>query len=257
MFYIRANPESTPTQLYELTDFMKKALLSLLVLLSFAGSVQPDKQAPFFVDSKPAPAGAGGMTPTSHAGGAGSVTVDTSGASLMFAYVAYNTSAGTLSSSHGDTWVAADTAWGGGASGSSQMYICTPVFNQGSGDVVTTTAPGGSVCVVVFSGTIVPTIDQKHGQQLFGGTTGQPGSITTTQSPELLVSGLNWYNSTPSGLVTVDSGFTISDQVAPGAVFGAVLAYKWVPGIVTANPTFTTPQSGPSSCGIVSIQATP
>lgn len=179
--------------------------------------------------------------------------MDDSGATLLVAYVAYNTGPGTLSSSRGNTFTAISPEWGGGASGSSTMYVCINPTNPGTGDTISTTSAGApSICIACFSGTFTA-VDQKTGQQV-SGTSCQPGSITTTTASEVIFAGLNWYNASPSGSVTIDSSFTILDQNTPGSVFASVLAYRIVSATLTVNPTFTTPQSGGASCGQISVQ---
>ncbi len=230
-------------------------LLSLIALVAMGNSVPIPQQAQFFsAKQKPASGGGGGsFTLLTHNKGTTSATMDDTGATILVAYVAYNTGPGTLSSSRGNTFTAISPEWGGGASGSSTMYVCINPSNPGTGDTISTTSAGApSMCIASFSGTATA-VDQSTGQQV-SGTSCQPGSITTTVANEVLFAGLNWYNASPSGSVTVDSSFTITDQNTPGSVFGAVLAYRVVSSTLTVNPTFTTPQSGGSSCGQISIK---
>ncbi len=63
----------------------------------------------------------------------------------------------------------------------------------------------------------------------------QPGAVTPTQSGELILTAIGGlWNS-----VTIDSGFTILDQIAVGSNFALGVGYLIQGAAATVNPTWT------------------
>lgn len=178
-------------------------------------------------------------------------SVDTTGATFMVVWVASykNATFPTLTDSKSNTWTAASLrtcagpfcAWG------KFFYVNNPTV--GSGHTFTVTCSGScypSVEAQAFSGnlTTATPFDQES-----GGTAAQPGSITPSVANSLLVTA---YATDTVDTLTVDSGFTISDQITfvSGQRFGSAMAYLIETSIAAQNPTWSAPMStapGPSA----------
>lgn len=168
-----------------------------------------------------------------------SAAIDTTGANLMVANVSwYNavTPNGVLSDSKSNTWtqLTANTD----ATISVRLFYC---YNGsvGSGHTFsyngTTTAP--SIYIVAFSGISASPFDVQNGNGTASGSSLSTGSITPSQSNELIITGstgdaTTWF---------IDSGFTISDQIAnnSGVYVGGAIAYSVVSSTSALNPSWS------------------
>lgn len=106
--------------------------------------------------------------------------------------------------------------------------------------------------VQAWSGAIPSPLDQTNSHVSATSVSSlQPGSVTPSQSGELIVSALMWAN--VAGAASIDSGFTISDQGPwqSGVGQGGAEAYL-VQGIAAAvNPTWTTPPSAAVAAAVI------
>lgn len=116
-----------------------------------------------------------------------------------------------------------------------------------------------SCAVAAFSGTLGGgTNDINIGNHnTLGSHTAQPGSATPAHNNELIVTAANVGDATAA--VSVDSGFTITDQVifAAGSNFPVALAYLLQGSAAAVNPTWTlpgTPTTYGASAAMASFQ---
>ncbi len=170
-------------------------------------------------------------------------TINTTGATLLVVTISDYQAAlaqAVPSDSKMNTWTSLTTYNADLSVRVTTSYVANPTV----GTLHTFTATGSvaypSICVASFSGVVsMSPLDQQHGQGgVAAATTLQPGSITPSQNNELVITGLAFDT---SGTVSIDSGFTITDQTdyMPGAAFGAALAYIVQTTAGAVNPTWT------------------
>lgn len=167
--------------------------------------------------------------------------IDTTGATLLVASAAYfnnTTRVAQITDSKNNTWVPLPIRAVGDTNNRTH-YCVNPTV--GSGHTFTLTdSSSGSFCVAAFDGVIaVSPLDLNTGNAASGSTIA-PGSLTPTNANSLVISGLAFRT---TGTVTVDSGFTISDQTTSGSVVSSALGYIIETTIVAKNPTWTLPSS--------------
>lgn len=184
---------------------------------------------------------------TNKGGGADSVTtdaIDTTGATLLVAHLAYYTPTSTtptISDSKGNTWT--ELAHNASASGiGGRMFWCVPSSVGGSHTFSSETISNLFPCiaVVAFSGGHASPFDDDTAGNGTGSTI-QPGSITPAEDNEVLVTGVSVG---AAGTVSVDSGFTEPNAEASGAAFQVSIAYKIQTSAAAVNPTWTIPSGG-------------
>ncbi len=92
--------------------------------------------------------------------------------------------------------------------------------------------------------------DVENGAIQYVGTTLQPGSVTPSENNELIVTGLGFY---PSGVLSVNSSFTISDQVnyVSSAAMGLGAAYLVQGTAGAVNPTWTDSTTATSLAAVI------
>jgi hypothetical protein len=145
--------------------------------------------------------------------------------------------------------------WGTGAGGNCSIwYLYSP--SVGAGHTFTNNATEFAtqgfysvIAVAAFSGSASAPLDQQSTGTTGSGTTVQPGSVTPGSANELLVAGCGFSS---IGTISVDSGFTITDQ--PSSASGGkpmALAYLIQGAAGALNPTFTNTVSGPNTNGAV------
>ncbi len=109
-------------------------------------------------------------------------------------------------------------------------------LNQTGGDLF------GTIEIQAWSGSIgASPFDVENGAIDTGATFGQPGSITPSQSNSLIVTGIGLATGDGGALSSINSGFTISDEVqfSSGVNYGGAMAY-FVQGAAAAiNPTWS------------------
>ncbi len=181
-------------------------------------------------------------------GGAGpftSAAFNSTGASLLvtvFASGFFNKP--VISDSLSNTWHFGPGANDGTGSYQYQMnYAWNP--NVGAGHTVSITAPGAnaiSVCIAAFSGirTTSDPRDQFNGNSSTGSATCTTGSITPSAAPSLVIAGNGVRNNVAGNTLSIDSGFTISDQEPMNASwYGSFLGYLVQGAAAAVNPTLT------------------
>ncbi len=151
-----------------------------------------------------------------------SAPIDTRTASLILIHYSWSTGVITPSDSKTNTQTALNTYT---SNGSSQInYIVNPIT-----DIAHTFSFVGInvfavVCVQAWVGFSV--FHTQNGNLILSATTLATNSATPLSTGSLLVSGFHVENSTAA--YSIDSGFTISDQVAfsAGVNYGGAFAYK-------------------------------
>jgi hypothetical protein len=200
--------------------------------------------------------GGGGIVLKGHIGALGSANAvttgaaDTTGASLIVIVASCYTAFPTPTDNKSNTYTQINTI--SQSSYALAMYYCHNP-SVGSGHTFTLSATGSYpvISVLWFSGTTGSTYDKLSKAALAGVTSLQPGSLTASGSPALIVAG---YDAADTGTASIDSGFTITDQnccSASGAIRGAG-AYLIQSTAAAINPTWS---HGSSSATLV-MQAT-
>lgn len=177
-------------------------------------------------------------------------TLDTTGATLLVAFIAATASSGTvtISDSNSNTWTSLTPKTFSGAHKSVIQYAANPTV--GSGHTFTVTLSGGNPGVQIFAFTGAASsspFDVENGAVGIGGqTTFQPGSITPSQNGELIVAAIASGGSfVTTGNVQVD--YTVSSIYTNGQGVSAVggvnyamyTAWAVQPTAAATNPTFT------------------
>ena len=240
--------------------FMKTKLLILTALVAIT-STAFGQFCPFEIDTPPAPAA--GITLVSSAqdlGDAGgcSVTLNTSGATLMFAIKTFYSTETALNDAQGNTWTLCTNFVS--SSYSYAIYACTNVTGTSGTHTLSVPAGGGegteyrTLTVYAFSGintAVVPGGSQIAHNSVGGGgaTTVQPGSI----SGKVFVSVVS-YN--VAGTQSINESFNTPLQGAPGAGAPLVATSYFISSSSTAkNPTWTKTGSNANlSSGIVACE---
>lgn len=190
-------------------------------------------------DAAPSGGGGGGgiaLVAHTYSTSGTSAAVDTTGATLLIAVASTFVNPTTVSDSKGNSWTALTLR--GTGSAVQLFYAVNPTVGTGH----TFTDGGfnfGTVCYAAFSGVdAVSPYDTDTGGHAAGNV--QPGSITPAANNELLVAGLCWY---PSNTVSIDSGFSITDQRDYTGNMGSALAYLVQGAAAAVNPTWSASSS--------------
>lgn len=183
--------------------------------------------------------------------------INTTGADLIVLEVSdyLLDSPSTISDSKGNTWTTLTTYDSGQFNRSRLMYVKNPTVGSGHTFTATTTTGYPSIAVQAWSGAhLTSPFDQQNGSGFFAATSIQPGSITPTENNELVVTGVG---SLIVGAVSVNGGFTISDQVdySPGVHFAVALAHLVQTTAAAANPTWSWSGAAQGATGIASFKA--
>ena len=191
-----------------------------------------------------------GIIPGSSTGGT-SGNFNTVGSELLILGVSCSlNSTVTVSDSLNNTWIPlAPYGYTGGYNQIQLFYVLKPVV--GISHTITIAGPALSYAtgdLMAFdAGTGAAAVFDK--QTGISGTTVpiQPGSVTPTAPNSLIVSCLSWYNTPNASVASIDSGFTVADQVPPydSNYYGCAGAYL-VQGTTPAavNPTWLVTGSG-------------
>lgn len=187
--------------------------------------------------------GGGGPSPFAPIASAKQITtgnptpaIDTTGATLLVAYLV-GSGAATLVDSKGNTWLLAGSTSMNGSQG--HLYYAIGSLNVGSGH--TAQPDSGSVTAIVFAafgGPTAPVFDQFLGTAN-GSSPLNTGSLTPSEDGCLVIAGANC---DPSGSYSIDDGFTIlqSNAGAGGTAYSNSMAYKVQTTAAAENPEWTT-----------------
>lgn len=189
--------------------------------------------------------------------------IDTTGANLLVvgiaSYCQNLPAAVPLTDSKGNTWTSLTvyTEGTGGAGGCRYtIFYCTGTISVGPGhtftakgvDITGSNPEYPSINVMAWSGAALTPFDQQNGAVA---NVKQPGSITPTQSNELLICGIHsWQSTTPN---TINSGFTVTDteNFIASTHFGSAFAYLVQNPAAAINPLWTT--NNPTAHNAVAI----
>lgn len=196
------------------------------------------------------------------ANGGTSGTIDTTGADLIVCVISGDSSAYLadtlgITDSKSNSWTQLTEKRNAGDGGVAIWYSRPTSVGTGHTFSVTGTATYGTILITAWSGSVATPFDVQNGAASGGAvTTLQPGSVTPNETNELVIAGIV-YDQT-SGTVSVDSSFTISDQVNQTSFqyYGGALAYKVQTSVVSDNPTWTISSSAASAV-IASFKDTP
>lgn len=159
--------------------------------------------------------------------------IDTTGADLIVINSSVYGVTGSVSDSKGNTWTAC-TNYETGTTGVRMWYCRNPTVGSGHTFTVSYTGSYPTASVSAFSGSAASPLDQQSGSNAWQ----YPGSVTPSEDNELLICCISWY---PSGTVSVDSSFAITDQVdyVSGAHMGGAMAYQIQTTATARNPTWS------------------
>lgn len=190
-----------------------------------------------------------------------SASIDTTGATLLVAIVAWTQNASAYTNTPADNksnlWavVSSVEAEFSNTTASVAMFISVNP-TVGSGHTFTVGNGNPAMAVAAFSG-----VDAKYpfGQSRLAGastvTSVQPGSLTPALDANLVVTGISYRDTTS---LSINGGFTISDQVAfsSGVNVGVGMAYLIQTTAAAANPTWSWTNSSDTNCTIAYFQPT-
>lgn len=180
--------------------------------------------------------------------------IDTTGCDFLVVAVGYF-SAIVLSDSKTNSWSALTVKTNVDGNNSVVLYYCAaPIVGTGHTFTLTGLVSFGSIAVQGFRGVKAASpFDKENGATVTGATTLQPGNVAPVEDNELLVTA---YTESVVGTLSINSGFTITDQTAvgSGAHFGVALAYL-INGAgtlgVNVNPTWTKTGANDQSAAVI------
>lgn len=168
--------------------------------------------------------------------------INTTGANLIVLVLSSQGAVmGTFSDSQGNTYI--NVTDEPASSGSSQIWYCSSPSTSASH---TFTVSGANLFawmgVMVFSGAKSTSAADQHNVNRGSGTTIQPGSVTGTQSPCLVIASVC---TEAAGTLSIDSSFAITDQKALVGSVNYTGAAAWLvqPTATAVNPTWTSTSS--------------
>lgn len=169
-----------------------------------------------------------GTSPTGMTDPAVTSAINTTGASLLVAYVANyladSSTPGSVVDSKGNTWIALTNFQETPAINLCLWYCLTPTV--GSGHTVTVTNNYPAVAFSAWSGVLSFSAEAS------------PGPVTPTQAGDLLISGYS--DATGNAMISVDSGFTIFDSALVGGTYlPLAVASLIAPNTSAVTPTWT------------------
>ena len=190
-----------------------------------------------------------------NSGGSGtSPSIDTTGASLIVAYVADFTgsSPATFADSQGNTWTAL-TARPLTSNMRSQMYYCaSPTTSASHTFSATGTNSFAAIAIAAYSGTATSPYDQETGATTLTGTSLATGSVTPSENNELVIYGCGY----ASSALSVSVG-TMLDTAAiiGGTSYGIGLAYEIQTTATARSPSWSWSSSNSCSTTIATFKA--
>ena len=184
-----------------------------------------------------------------HDSGTATSTYDSTGADLIGVSTATWGQTVTFTDSKGNTFTA-ETESGSGGNFRSQISYCqAPTVGTGhyqSGSVI-----GFCIFAACFSGSVSSPADQQNQHQTTSSATCTTGSITPSADNCLILASVGGGDAGFSQTISIDSGFTITDDAGQGQYFagqaGGGLAYLIQTSASAVNPTWT---SGGTADGI-------
>jgi hypothetical protein len=210
---------------------MKKLILLFLLAIQgiFATCTTPCKDTQFFATN-----GATGTTPAMNNTGATALIV-------LGSCFSQDCSGITITSSPGNTFTCL-TSLSGATSSAILCYALTPIVSSSQ----TVSYSGCSVGCGVFAMSLTGTgaLDGSPGFVSHldsGGTVSsfQPGSISTSQSNSVVISGMGGYCTSSFGIISIDSSYTIGVSQCLATAMDGGIAYKVISAAGATNPTWS------------------
>ncbi len=171
-----------------------------------------------------------------------SSAINTTGANLIVVSIAdYGVAtAAVLSDSQGNTWTGLTARSTSGAR--VKIYYC---YNPTTSASHTFTATGTGIYVALsalaFSGSDATPFDVENGTTGASGTSKATGSVSPSLDNELIITSGGWSNAGQPTSLSINSGFTISQQAVnvSGTAFGLGTAYLIQTTKGAVNPTWS------------------
>jgi len=182
--------------------------------------------------------------------------IDTTGANFLVLSLVTGISSGAISDSNGNTWSPLTQYSDGFGDRYCQLfYVANATVGAGHTFSVTGIANFPSLFIAAFSGVASSPFDVENGNTNAVNTSVQPGSITPGANNELIITGLQYSDSSTP---TVNSSFTITDFLPGGVTFGqegGALAYLIQTTATAENPTWSWTSNSNNTAVIASFQA--
>ncbi len=196
------------------------------------------------------------------AAGGDSITtdaIDTTGATLLVIVLGFFNSTPTISDSKSNTWTALTNSHEAAGSNCQIFYVANPTVGSGHTFTNGTSDSYSSVLVSAWSGAATTTpFDQQNQNNAGPVTSASTGSITPGENNELVIAGVSLRDNGSTGdTVSINGGFTISDQV-PSVGFAhlqGASAYLIQTTAAAANPTWSWTNSDYVATTIASFKA--
>ncbi len=166
--------------------------------------------------------------------------IDTTGADLIWIGVAdySGSTGGALSDSKGNTWTQIEADLDGSNGRITTFYCQAPTVGSGHTFTYSATFLFGSIAVIAVSGSASTPLDQtNHTASSFMQPTVSTGSITPAEDNEIIFAAVDFGSGVSSA--TIDSGFTIQEQLPYSGWIGIAVAYLIQTSAGAVNPTWT------------------
>ena len=178
---------------------------------------------------------------------------DTTGANFIAICLSGVTGSTAPTDNKSNTYTAR-TRYSSGGVGIVLYYVQAPTV--GSGHTFTISSGGSvpSIFAIALSGSDVTPFDVENGGNGAGVTSHQPGSVTPSVDNELLISCLNYADTTT---ISINSSFTlpVQEPLVGGQHYGGALAYKIQTSAGAENPTWSWTNVSSVSAGIYTFKA--
>jgi hypothetical protein len=186
-------------------------------------------------------------------GGGGLVVtapIDTTGANTLLVYVVsdgWHANSVAITDSYNNPWTALNDAYSGTMGG---CWFVAAAAHTGAAHTFRADPGGSFMTLFVSAWSGLATAGPWDRQATFGSpapslgmTPFQTGSVTPSQSGELIVSAISEYHPNADNY-SVDSGFTIIDKVASGSTLGGAIAYLVQTSAGPVNPSWNHNDAG-------------
>lgn len=196
------------------------------------------------------------LTPPSDDGGT-TGAIDTTGANFIVVAATLD-ALGTpaISDNKGNSYSIFLSAATGTFSRERLYYVINPTVGSGHTFTITNTNIHPTICVAAFSGVNTSSTFDVENTNVdnSSGTTIQAGSITPSNNDSLIVAA---FGMTAAGSASINSGYTITDQVSTGNSWGLALAYLIQTTAAATNPTWTGPTDNSRLATIAAFNSAP
>jgi hypothetical protein len=186
-------------------------------------------------------------------------SIDTSGADLIILVATYFASQSTVSDSKSNSYTGL-TAYTNSGAGTQIFYVQAPTVGSGHTFTLAGSSNFPAIAVAAFSGSVASPFDTGNdaGAGSASSATQQPGSITPSESDELVICSMTTFL-TGGAVPSIDGGFTATAALnsVGGQGVGVGLAYLIQTSAAAANPTWTLNAASTIVASIASFKDTP